>query len=74
LVFAQKVLDCSDITLADVDLIAAAMERAANEANCDPTIYYVTTKKVLGYWLIQDEDIGYESVNGTEYAPVDEIY
>lgn len=72
--FAQKILACSDETFVEADMIADAMNRAAEKANCDPTIYYVTTPKVLGYWLIKDEEIGYESVNGTEYAPVESLY
>lgn len=75
IVFAEKLLACSDETVLDDSVVVAALVRAINEySECDPTIYYVTTPKVLGYWLIQDEDNGYECVNGTEYAPVDTYF
>lgn len=73
--FAIKLLACADETELDEEIIKAAMERTLMYSeNCDPTIYYITTPTVLGYWLIQDEDVGYESVNGTEYAPVESMY
>lgn len=75
MVFAEKLLRCSDETVYDDQFIADALHRALQEyTNCDPTIYYITTPRVLGYWIIQDDEIGYESVNGTEYAPVDALY
>lgn len=75
MVFAKKLLDCSEETCLDDDVVSSALERAiGNFKNCDPTIYYVTTPQVLGYWIIQDEEIGYESVRRTKYAPVDEMY
>lgn len=75
MVFAEKLLKCSDDTVCDDQFIAETIYRAIKECkDCDPTIYYITTPKVLGYWIIQDEDVGYESVNDTEYAPVEAIY
>lgn len=76
MVFAEKLLLCSDSTVEDDYLILEAMHRAlkGHSDNCDPTIYYITTSNVLGYWLIQDEDVGYESVYDTEYAPVETMY
>ncbi len=75
MVFADKLLKCSDETVCDDQIIANTLHRALQEyTDCDPTIYYITNPKVLGYWIIKDEEIGYESVNGTEYAPVDNFY
>ncbi|MBR5792380.1 MAG: hypothetical protein IKY34_04670 [Ruminiclostridium sp.] len=75
MVFAQKLLECSDETMVGDQYVIRAVDRAIrNYENCNPTIYYMTTPAVLGYWLIQDEDIGYESVNDTKYAPVEAMY
>lgn len=74
--FADKLLEFSTEVLdGDDNLVAKMLQRALqNYTNCDPTIYYVTTDRVMGYWIIQDEDVGYESVNFTKYAPVESIY
>lgn len=75
MVFAEKLLECSSNTVDDDQLIAETLHRALREyKDCDPTIYYITTPRVLGYWLIQDDEVGYEFVNGTEYAPVEAMY
>ena len=75
MVFAEKLLRCSDETVNDDNIVANALHRALqNYTNCDPTIYYITNPKVLGYWLIQDEEVGYEAVDCTEYAPVEAMY
>ena len=75
MVFAQKLLECADETMVGDQYVVNAVDRAIrNCENCDPTIYYMTTPAVLGYWLIQDEDVGYESVNDTKYAPVEAMY
>jgi len=74
-VFADKLLACSDATVCDDQIIATTLQQALrNFENCDPTIYYITNPKVLGYWMIQDEEVGYECVNNTEYAPVETMY
>ena len=73
--FAEKLLECADTTLLEDEKIASAFTRAIeNHEKCDPTIYWMTTPHVLGYWLIKDEDIGYESICDTKYAPVETIY
>lgn len=74
--FAEKILECASTTGLDDETIASAMERAIKhyKGDTDPTIYYATTPKVLGYWLVQDEDVGFESVHQTEYAPGEAYY
>ncbi|NCC88524.1 MAG: hypothetical protein EOM05_11815 [Clostridia bacterium] len=76
MIFAEKLLVCASVTMLEDDLVTGALRRAINadNLNADPTIYYITTPPVLGYWLIQDENVGYECVNCTEYAPVDSVY
>ncbi len=75
MVFAEKLLLCSDATVQDDQVIADAMHRVLQEYdNCDPTIYYITTPKILGYWLLKDDEVSYDFLNGTEYAPADNIY
>jgi len=73
-IFAKKILDCArDTALDDEDIVNAIKLIISERVNCDPTIYYATSPRVLGYWLLK-EGVFYDSLNGTEYAPVDNPY
>lgn len=73
--FVQKILHCADTTTLEDSYVTMALKRAiSNYKNCDPTIYWATTPSVLGYWIIQDEELSYDFVNQTEYAPVESAY
>lgn len=72
--FAVKLLKCENETSIDIPTIASALKNAAYHSNSKPYVYYVTTPKVLGYWLIKDTDVGFECVRNTDYSPTDEQY
>ena len=74
MVHAIKLLECEDKTGIEMNVIIAALNDLLNNANCDQTIMYATTSKVLGYWLLRQEGLCFENVQHTEYEPVEEYY
>lgn len=72
--FAGKLLECASATGIDLETIReilVSIARCTNQGEFDVTIYYATSPKVLGYWILQHPDLGFEFVSGTEYQPVD---
>jgi len=73
--FAIKLLQCENETGLDLGHhIHNALIDAVCDSNCDPMIMYATTPQVLGYWLLKQEDVGYESLLHTGYEPVEAYY
>jgi len=82
--FAGKLLDCmSNVTPYEHDSeydglsqdnIITALNDILNNANCDPTILYATSPTVLGYWLLRQDGIEWDSLKNTIYEPVETYY
>lgn len=74
--FAKKLLECAELFILEFDEIKELVEMIANDTDkkIDPTIYYITTPKVLGYWLLTTELVDFTDLANTEYQPVDEMY
>ena len=76
--FAAKLLECMAETGTEFEHICHCLNsviyQAAKGDGTDPTIYYATTPRVLGYWLLMHKDIGFESVAGTQYQPVESYF
>ena len=67
--FAEKLLMCaSELGLDDDDMASILYQAAKYEQSADPTIYFVTTPSVLGYWITMHPDYGYQYIKDTEYA------
>lgn len=76
IVFSDKLLHCADDLGIEEKFIFSALERAIENYSdgCDPTIYWATTPKVIGYWIVIDENLGFEFVSGSDYEPVETFY
>jgi hypothetical protein len=73
--FATKLLECENETGLNLGYeIHNALVHAVKYSDCNPLIMYATTPQVLGYWLLKQEDVGYESVHHTDYEPVGTYY
>ena len=72
--FAAKLLDCMNETSAEFEHICCVLNNVLTKSpldkDIDPTIYYATTPKVMGYWLLMHSDLGWENVSETIYEPV----
>ncbi len=71
--FAVKLLNFMLETGIDWDLMEYVLIQTSSSGQA-PTIYLVTSPRVLGYHLIAHPEIGWESVANTIYQPVDEFY
>ncbi len=71
--FASKLLDFMEATAADLDLVRWVLNKASCSGK-DPTIYFVTTPKVLGYHLLSHPDVDWEAVGNTPYRSVEKYY
>jgi hypothetical protein len=78
MVFALKILECEDETeiyITNFEPMFEYMLHHYDKSNCDPTILYATTPKVLGYWLERKySDIEFYNLLHTSYAPVETYY
>jgi hypothetical protein len=73
--FAEKLLKCADTLCISDSCVEVAIHRAISDTkDGNPTIYWATDDKVLGYWLIQTQEANYDTVYGTRYAPVEDAY
>lgn len=75
-VFSEKLLRCANDLMIEDQIVFSALKRAIKSYSdgCDPTIYWATTPKVLGYWIVTDEYLEYEFVRGSDYEPVETFY
>jgi len=73
LVFAEKILKCSNELNLYVESVSDAMRCAIEnyDKTIDPTIYYVTKENILGYWLIKS-GLEYTDIMYTNYDTNDE--
>jgi len=81
--FARKILEFMDdiintavddhFDFSQKDIVRLLLELIEN-ANCDPTIFYVTTPKVLGYWLLKQGKATWDDVAESGYEPVANYY
>ena len=72
--YAEKLLECVLQTGASPKTVTAALSDLLKNSNSNKEIFYATTPKVLGYWLLRQDDIGFESLKDTIYQPVDTYY
>ena len=78
--FAVKILDCMDETSCKTreDMITAIgcilKNRDKKHPNINPTIYWLTNPRILGYGILCTHDDGWESVRGTEYEPMQDYF
>lgn len=75
--FATKFLDFSDTITQDDDVVMEIVEQAMSLVDIpghDPTIYWITTAKVLGYWGVKTGCCFYDELRDTEYQFVEEKY
>ena len=78
--FAVKILDCMDETSCKTrdDMMTAIghilKNRNKKYSNINPTIYWLTDPKILGYGILCTHDEGWESVRGTEYEPMQDYF
>ncbi len=75
-VFSEKLLRCANDLMIEDQIVFSALKRAIKNYSdgCDPTIYWATTPKVLGYWIVTDENLEYEFIRGSDYEPVEAFY
>lgn len=75
--FASKFLDFSDIITGNdretVDTAREALQQV-DIANHDPTIYWVTAPKVLGYWADKGGHTCFVDLLGTQYQYAEDAY
>ena len=66
--FAKKLLDFSSATVEDDEIAFASAKATLQQSDGDPTIYFATTPRVLGYGLLKLPDGDYSDIKGTDYA------
>lgn len=75
--FSAKLLDFSDVITQDdggtIDTVEKALASVTIEDH-DPTIYWATSPKVLGYWAEKTGHTFYDELLGTEYQYVEDAY
>lgn len=77
MVFAEKLLDCADeldLTLEDMEHVLMIIAKYTEFGKYDPTIYYVTSPRVLGYWISSELEVDMIDLSGTPYMPVGNCY
>jgi hypothetical protein len=77
LAFAEKILDCMDGTEVNKrnEMIEAMQHLIDNRhPNTDPTIFWLTDPKKLGYGILNTHELGWQAVEGTDYVPVEAWY
>ena len=74
--FVEKLLDFkNDTDTGQEDLIRLLNYMIENMNVKDPTIYWLTSPTVLGYWYLPFfGDVGYQDLRGTKYMPVEGYY
>lgn len=68
LAFAKKLLECAKTLELDIEDMSGALQCCIEnyDSDIDPTIYYVTTPQVLGYWL-ERSGLDYAYIQYSEY-------
>ena len=78
--FAVKILDCMDETSCKTkeDMATAIghilKNRNKKYSNINPTIFWLTDPRILGYGILCTHDDGWESVRDTEYEPMQDYF